>query len=178
MKIKTQKIEFELESISPLLMDKWTGDTEQPKTKEGYLEQAELKAYRNNEGKLIIPSNALKASIRYAANELVGVRKGKAMRQTIRACLIVDHDLSLNKTNFDSIREDIVTRKGTGDKVTRVPTYRPCINEWKTKGIITFIQDGNLTKSFIKQSLEFAGIKYGLLGYRPEFGRFKVTKFK
>lgn len=172
-----EQIEFELESISPLLMDKWI-EAEQPKTKEGYIEQAKEKAYRNSKGNLIIPSNALKACIKLGSNELAGIKKGKAMRQTVRACLFVDNDLDLGTKDYDSIKVDIVTRKGTGDKVTRVPTYRPMINSWKAKGIISFIPDGNITTDFIKQSIELAGFKYGLLGYRPEFGRFILKKFK
>ena len=172
-----EEIEFELESICPLLMDKWV-DAEQPKTKDGWLKQADMKAYRNKDSELIIPATALKATIKLAANELVGVRKGKSMRQTIMACLFIGSDMSIGKNEYDEIREDIVTRKGTGDKVTRVATYRPMINEWNIKGTIHYVSNGGLTPEFIEQALELAGFKYGLLGYRPEFGRFIIKRFE
>lgn len=172
-----KEIRFELKSICPLKMDRWVDGT-QPKTKEGYIKQAKKKAYRDEEGNLCIPARALKAATKLAASELVGVRKGKAMRQTIQAYLVITPtELPLGKKDYDEIVTDIVTRKGTGDKVTRVVTYRPLIKEWGTQGTISLFGD-ELSSSFARQSLDLAGLKYGLLSHRPEFGRFVVTKFE
>jgi hypothetical protein len=171
-----KEIDFEIEGICDLLMDRWV-DGEQPKTKDGYIKNAEKKVYADEEGTLVIPAKCLKASIRDAASELVGIKKGKAMRQIIRAALFVTKDLNLGKKNHDGIREDVVTRAGSGGKVTRVITYRPCVKDWSAKGRISYVREGNLTPEFIKQALELAGFKYGVMSYRPEFGRFVVKKF-
>jgi len=168
-----RELEFEIEGVCPLKMDKWV-DGKQPKTKEGYLEQAKEKAYRDDGGNLAIPAEAIKAALRFAANELVGIRKGKAVRQTIRACLFLEPDMiSLGKKDYDLIDQSIVTR-GKGDKVTRVPCYRPLIKNWNGKFKIKYIEGSDLTDDFIEQSLELAGLKYGLLSHRPDFGRFLV----
>ena len=174
--MKFKKINFEIESLCPLKMDNFV-DEEQPKTDEGYRKQARKKVYANKSGELVIPKQCLKASLRLSANELVGIKKGKNMRQTIRAFLNVADDLRLGRKKPDSIVKDMVTRKGTGDKVTRVPTYRPFIEKWKAKGQIEYVPEGSLTNDFIKQALELAGLKYGVLSHRPEFGRFIIKKF-
>lgn len=168
-------IEFEIEGIVPIKMDRFVDET-QPKTEDEYLKQAELKVYSDDKDNLIIPSLNLKASLKEAANELAGIKKGKAMRQTIRAGVFVTPDnLSLGKKKHDGIVKDLVTRKGSGDKVTRVPSFRPIIKNWKAKGTLTYCDE--LSFNFLRQGLDLAGLKYGIFGHRPEFGRFKVNKF-
>lgn len=175
MEENIKKIRFEIEGVAPLKMDRWHGLPD-PKTPEGYKKQAEEKCYRDDKGDLSIPSVAIKATVKYAASELGGRKDGKKNRQTVSAGLFVKPImLSLGKKKHDGIVEDIVTR-GKGDKVTRVPTYRPMIQVgWTVSGMFHIM---GLPTAFVKQALELAGLKYGLLGHRPEFGRFIVTKFK
>jgi len=173
-----KEIEFELEGVSDLIMDKWADAEVKCKTKEDYARQAESKIYTNEKGELVIPANAIKAALREASSELVGIKKGKAMRQIIRACLFIDDHLPLGKKKHDGIREDVVSRT-EGKKITRVVAYRPFVKKgWKANGRLTYIPEGNLSPEFIKQAMELAGFKYGLLGYRPEYGRFIVKKFE
>jgi len=171
-----KQISFELESMCPIKMDNFVSGP-QPKTDEGYKKQAEEKTYINDKGNLCIPAAALKATIKIAAGELAGMKKGKNVKQAIRAFLFIKDDLDLGTKKYDCIARDMVTR-GKGDKVTRVTTYRPLIKEWKAKGIIEYIEDGMLEPKFIKQAVELAGIKYGLLSHRPEFGRFSIKKWE
>jgi len=168
------EVNFEIQSICPLKMDKWV-EGQQPKTDLEYMKQAEKKAYRNDKNEIVIPAEAIKAVIRNAGSELMG-RKGKSIRQTIRSSLFPKEDLPLGTKKYDLIAKDIVTR-GKGEKVTRVPTYRPLIKQWKTHGTIQVVS-GELSADFVKQCLEVGGLKYGLLSHRPEFGRFVVTKWE
>ena len=171
-----EKIEFEIESICPLMMDNFTQE-KQPTTEKEYLKQAPLKAYRDEKGNLAIPAMALKAALRDQAVDIGPKMQSKKTREKIRACLFIEPDmLSIGKKDFDCIDKRMVTRKGSGQKVTRVPSFRPLIKEWKTSGTI-YIMD-SLTPDFIKEALETSGFMKGVLSYRPEFGRFKVTKFK
>src|SRR3990167_9177022 len=135
--IGIKKVEFEIEGICPLLMDKFNGDIK-AKTEEEY----KIEAEKN--------------------------------RQMVKAGVFIKPlFLTIGKKKRDSLRKDIVTRMGSGDKVTRVSTYRPQFNEWKCSGTMDLIA---IEPEFVKQALEVGGYKYGLYGYRPEFGRFLVKK--
>ena len=75
---------------------------------------------------------------------------------------------------FRSVR-DIVSRKASAGKITRVPVYRPLIKEWKISGEI---QTFDVPFDFVKESLQLAGMRFGLLSHRPQIGRFVVNKFE
>ncbi len=170
-----KKIKFSIMGISLLKMDRWHGLPE-PKQEEGYEKKASNKCYRDEKGDLVIPANAIKAAIKYASSELGKKMESKKNRQAVQAGLFIKPEMcSLGKKKYDEIVKDIVTRKGTGDKVTRVPTFRPLIKKWDVSGVFHVV---GLPTNFVKQALELAGIKYGLLSHRPEFGRFKITEFK
>lgn len=170
------KYTFEIEGISDLKMDAYNFDNIQPKNNEGYIKQAESKVYKDEKGNISIPACAIKATMRNASSEIGKKMEGKKNRQTIQSALFIEpRMLSLNKKKHDGIVRDIVTRKGTGDKVTRVPTYRPLIKSgWKVTGTINAF---GVPKEFIKECLELSGLRYGILGHRPEFGRFQLNKF-
>ena len=173
--ITKTEYEAELESMSPLKMDKWLNEA-QPKSEEGYKQQAELKVYLNDKKEISIPANSIKASMRLASAEIGKKMEGKKNRQTVSSSIFFDQEMySLGMKKPDLICEDVVTRAGTGDKVTRVKTFRPLIKKWKIK--VRIISYG-ASKDFIEQSLMLAGIRYGILSHRPEFGRFSVKSFK
>jgi len=171
------KAAFRLKGIAPLKMDKWVDfEGKEPKTSDEYKKAAILKAYRTEEGELGIEARAIKACMRYASGELGKKMSGKRNRQSIQAgVFITPIVLSLGKKDYDEITSDLVTRKGSGDKVTRVITYRPLIKDWSVEGKVALLA---VTPNFAQEALELGGLRYGLLGHRPEFGRFIVEKFE
>ena len=171
------KVTFGGDGIAPLKMDKWVDfEGKEPKTTDEYQKAAKLKVYRTEEGELGIEARAFKASMRLASSELGKKMMAKKNRQSIQAGVFITPEvLSLNKINYDAIIGDVVTRKGTGDKVTRVTTYRPLIKEWSFEGEMSLL---GVTPNFAREALELGGLRYGLLGHRPEFGRFIVNKFE
>lgn len=174
------EIEFEIEGVRDvsLLMDKWT-DLPQPSNRKGWLKQAKEKAYRDKKGYLVIEDKAIKAVIRegYADDEF-GKMKANKHREIIQAYLWVNpRTLSLGKKDYDEIREDVVTRKGTANKVTRVVTFRPSIKKWGCSGKINVIEKG-IAIDTVRDAFQLGGLKKGLYGFRPECGRFFVTKFE
>ena len=172
--ITKTEYEAELESLSPLKMDKWL-DEPQPKSEAGYKKQAELKVYVNEKGEISIPANSIKAAMRLASSEIGKKMDAKKNRQTVSSAVFFEKDMyPVGKKKPDMIVEDVVTR-GMGDKVTRVKTFRPLIKDWKIK--VKIVSYGT-TKDFIEQSLNLAGIRFGILSHRPEFGRFIVKSFK
>lgn len=168
-----KKIEIELESICPILMDKYPEEDKKAKTEEEYRKLAEDKLYKNEKG-IFIPSSAIKALIRNASSDLGKKMEGKKNRQTISAGVFFESELYINNKKHDGIVKHIVTR-GKGDKVTRVPTYRPIFNKWNGKLRANLI---GVNPQFIKECLQLGGLRYGLLGYRPDYGRFVVKNFK
>jgi hypothetical protein len=174
--MKTEKIEFELKSLSPLKMDRWV-EGKQPKNEKEYMEQAKEKVYKNSKG-LFIPASAVEACMRNAIGDVCPNKKTKAYRQVIQSCLHVEPtELLIGNKVYDEIVKDVVTR-GKGEKVTRVVTFRPLIKEWKIKGIINYLDVPELSGQTIKNCLEIAGYKYGLLSHRPKFGRFEIINWK
>ena len=172
--IAETKYEAELESTAPIKMDKWLDDA-QPKSEAGYKKLAEKKVYLDDKGNISIPACAIKASMRLASSEIGKKMEAKKNRQTVSSAVVLDKEFySIGKKNPDMIAEDVVTR-GVGDKVTRVKTFRPLIKQWKVKVVI---KSYGATRDFIEQSLELAGIRFGILSHRPEFGRFIVKSFK
>lgn len=175
-----KEIEFELEGICPLKMDRYV-DGVKAKTEEEYKKEAVNKVYNDEKGNISMPTTAIKASIRIASSELGKRIEAKKNRQFIRAGVFFEKDYlplldkkDKSRKKYDCIVKDIVTR-GKGEKVTRVSTFRPLIEEWKVKGKVTLL---GVTPNFFREAMELAGIKYGLLSHRPEFGRFIVNKFK
>jgi len=172
--ITKTEYEADLESLSPLKMDKWLNEP-QPKSEAGYKKQAELKIYTDEKGSICIPANSIKASMRLASSEIGKKMDAKKNRQTVSSAIFLEKDMyPIGKKKPDMIVEDVVTR-GQGDKVTRVKTFRPLIKDWKIK--IKIVSYG-ATKDFVQQSLELAGGRFGILSHRPEFGRFEVKSFK
>jgi hypothetical protein len=168
------KYKIEIEGISDLKMDNWI-DGIQPKSEEGYRKQAEQKVYRDDKGNISIPANSIKASMKFASSEIGKKMEAKKNRQTIQSTVFIEPTMiSLGKKNHDGIVRDIVAR-GVGAKLTRVPTYRPLIKSgWK----ISFeLNAFGVPKEFLQECLDLAGLRFGLLSHRPEFGRFQVNKF-
>lgn len=174
-------IDFEIEGLCDMKMDRWLMPEEvekQPTTPEEYMEQSKLKVYANGQG-LYIPANAVEGALRHAAYYIAPNNKKTKYKDTVFATVhVVPAELLLNKDTYDEIVRDVVTR-GKGDKVTRVVTYRPLIKTpWKVKGQINFLGGTEMTDRFLKDALTAAGIRFGLLGHRPKFGRFVITKWK
>ena len=175
--ITKTEFEAELESLSPLKMDRWLNEA-QPKSEEGYKKQAELKVYTNDKKEICIPASAIKAAMRLASSEIGKKMEAKKNRQTVSSSVFIEQEMySIGMKKPDMIVEDVVTR-GVGDKITRVKTFRPLIKSWKIKIKIISYNPVSATKDFIEQSLELAVIRFGILSHRPEFGRFTVKSFK
>lgn len=177
------EIDFELESLCPMKMDRWVGEEygKKPSTKEDYIKQAELKVYTNGDG-LYLPCGALEAALRHAAYYMAPKNTKTRVKDDVYAFVNVHpQELPLGQDTHDGIVEDVVTRvtgAGKDNKVTRVTTYRPIVKKWKVKGKLTYIEEGSLTPKFLKDTMIMAGVRFGLLSHRPKFGKFVITKWK
>lgn len=169
-------IKFQIESACPILFDKPTGN-DKLKTSEDYQNDAENKLYRNEKGEICIPFMMLKACIREGTKDLGKKMESAKNRLLIRSSLFSSEELfSLKIKKHDGIDVKNVKRQGSGGKFTMVQSYRPIVNHWTITG--EMIALNAIAPDFIKQALANGGMRYGIGGYRPEYGRFFVNKFE
>jgi hypothetical protein len=170
--MEISKVYFKIRGICPVLFDRNTGEV--PGSDEDAKKQAPAKVYLNTKKEVSIPADMLKASMRNACREIGKKMESKKREQSFRAGVFFDSDMfSLGRKDTDGLHAEMVTRKGTGNKVTRVMSYRPMVREWEIKG--SALLYGVSVQLFI-ESIELAGFKFGIGSHRPEFGRFEVLE--
>ena len=177
-----KKIKVEIKGMSPLLMnspksmiDDALGSEMKIKTKKyDPKEEAEKVAYRNDKGKLFVPSTAVRASMINASSfKKIGKYAAKAIVSA--AVYIPEPELVLDKQKYDVDMRTVVIQRN------RVVKFRPVIKDWKLDFEIVYNED-LIDPTFIKQILTEAGQRIGLLDFRPQktgsFGMFEVSKFQ
>lgn len=168
----TTKVRVSLRSLVPILFDRYSGLQDQ--NDQEAQKNAVHKVYRDDEEAVCLPTSCLKASVRDASSEIGKRTDSKRRRNAIRAGMMFLKELVPIAKEPDGIHQEIVTRKGTGNKVTRVVSYRPFLKKWEcTVEVLLY----DLTPENVRQYFEVAGMKYGLCGHRPEWGRFEITAF-
>jgi len=181
MKDTIQRVEVEIEGISPLLMNspksmlEPTPSTRKKTSSYNQKEEAEKVAYRNAKGKLYVPSTAIKGTMIGAASYK------KAGKFTLRpliasAVRVVGNELILDKQTYDIDLRTVVIQRA------RVVKARPVINKWKLKFELDIDTSSIADLNIVKENLEDAGFRVGILDFRPqklgEFGMFKISKWK
>lgn len=138
--------------------------------------EAEKGAYRTSKGELYVPAEALKASILRATLFRKAEGKKISLKPLVAAGVLIQPlQIILNKQKYEiDLRTVVIQRQ-------RIVRARPLINDWAIK--FNIIYDENLISSDVIQTcLEDAGLRIGLLDFRPEkggsFGTFKITKFE
>jgi hypothetical protein len=165
------KVKIHLRSIVPILFDRYSGVSDG--NDEEAKKNASQKVYLDDGGKVCLPSNCLKASIREASSDIGKKMESKKRRQRIRAGLFFMDDMIPLADEADGIHAELVTR-GVGSKVTRVVSYRPYLKVWECK-VDALLYD--LTPENVRQYIELAGMRYGVCAHRPEWGRFELVAF-
>jgi len=177
----TVNIQFKLKGICPILFDRFHG-LPQPKSDDAWQKQAIEKLYLNEKNEICIPANAIKKCLVLSCYDLATKKDAKNKVATdVRVGLFFDEDLiSIHRTKeqIDSIQSDIAKRPGSkGGVWVRIAIFRPRINEWSIESTMIIYLD-MLDPLTVKNGLTYGGIRRGLLGYRPEYGRFIVEKFE
>jgi len=143
-------------------------------------EDAEKVAYRNEDGNLMIPSRCIKAAILNAASWTKFGKK--SAKPIIAGCTrispseieLIDHKNKPIKDYKIDLRPVVVQR-------ARIMRARPLIKEWKLRFDIIYNDVLVSDTEIIRNILEEAGQRVGLLDNRPqtygENGTFEVTKF-
>lgn len=174
---------IEITGISPLLMHKFDEKELTSPSKNKNLtpkEIAERYVYKTDKGELYVPMECVYACI---INGGRFSKMGKNKITTQRSSMVpaginmVEKICLLGTKDFD-VDARAAVNPSTGG---RVMVYRPRLNEWKLS--FTLDVDTNMfPEHAVRTIVDDAGIKCGLLSFRPErkgyFGKFKVTKWK
>ncbi len=162
----------------PLLMNNPAGMiSDKPRLRRGeHLDpktEAELRLYKNAEGKIIIPASMVKACIRSAgANYKVAGRKSTFGAMIKAGLEVVPEEIPLIHNGWVVDYRPVVVQR------QRIMRARPRFNEWALEFKIINHDPTIIHKDMLKRILEDAGKYYGLGDYRPEFGLFKIEKFE
>jgi hypothetical protein len=177
-----KNISVEIVGVTPLLMnspknmvrreDKPANRTTEVKN---IKDEAEGKTYRlSSNGNLFLPAQAVYSAMVYAAGAF---RIGRKSASQILAGTItikpIEIDLGMKTYDID-VRRCVIQRAG-------ILVARPKIEKWGAKFTIEY-DERFIDSKMIRQILEDAGVRMGLLDYRPQrrgmFGKFKVEVFK
>ena len=176
--MSVKNIQCMIKGISPLLMHAFPmSDPPAGWEKWDREDQARIAEYRDPDGKLYVPGVALQRSMIAAAAYSKG--KGRAtLQKPVAACVLVSPDRSIidqQKYEIDSRRVVIPATKGC------IIRHRPRFEEWSLQFVIEY-DDELLSEKELRQVIDDAGKRVGLLDFRPEkkgpFGRFVVTSWK
>ena len=144
----------------------------------------EAKAYRSaNTGGLFVPSVALHMSMVNAAGSFrmdEGGKKTSAKRYIAGSVRVLPNEIPLIDGDGELITKYDVDARPVVVQHARVIRDRPWVKVWNAEFLINYERIAD--PSIIKEVLEFAGQRVGLLDFRPEhmgiFGTFRVTNFE
>lgn len=173
-------IQVTLRGTSPLLMHAYpmVEITNPPLEKRRPEEQAELAAYREPDtGELYVPAIAIQRCLIGGAVYSKGKGRGSLQKQAA-ACLFVGPEhVGLGTRLFALDARPVVIPATRG----RVMRFRPRLDTWQISLELEY-DESLLTESQVRQMVDDAGSRVGLLEFRPErkgpFGRFVVVKWE
>jgi len=166
-----------IKGISPLLMHSFPMVPIEALEKKTPQEQAELSAYRDPDTKgLYVPAMAIQRCLIAAATFSKGKGRG-SLQKVVAACILVSPErVPLGQDTFMVDARPVVIPATKG----RVMRYRPRLEAWAITFSIDY-DDTLLTERELRQVVDNAGQRVGLLDFRPEkkgpFGRFMVTNW-
>jgi hypothetical protein len=173
------KVQVTLSGLTPLRMNKKLEDYEVPDkfkgtklTREQYIELAQLGAYKDDKG-YYVPKNAIKACF-VNGGKKVKVGRGAASA-LLKAILFMNENAYLSKKVKTGIHEEFCrVPPKTGAMVKKFWVTFP---EWDLSFTANIIDD-RFPISALENSIKEAGLYYGLLDGRPDFGKFVLDSIK
>jgi hypothetical protein len=175
-----KKLTCRIKGLSALLMHSFPMNPIEnpPIEKRTPEEQAEIASYRDPEtGDLYIPAVALQRALIAAAVYSKGKGRASLQKQTAASIFIFPERISLGTKTFAVDSRPVVVPATRG----RVIRHRPRLDAWEIRFEIEY-DESLLTEKQVRQIVDDAGSRVGLLDFRPEkkgpFGRFIVTEWK
>lgn len=142
-------------------------------TEEQQREDALQRSYYDEKKGFYVPSQALRTCICNGGKK-VKVGRGAASK-SLEAIMIFPEDKFFLGTKDYKIQKDVVRiPPKTG---ARIMQFWVAIEKWELEFSSTIIDDV-FPHNAVKDSIEVAGMYYGLLDGRPQLGRFMLDDFK
>lgn len=171
--IKT--VHAKIKGLSPLLMNRFPLEAVPGLQKMTAEEQAEVAAYRMENGELFIPGVNVQRALISGAKFSKG--KGRASLATVAAaCMLIPQEklqLGCRKFSVDSRAVVVPATKG------RIVRHRPRLDEWALSFELEYDPE-LLSREQVETIVRDTGRRVGLGDFRPErkgpFGRFDVLE--
>jgi len=174
-------IECSIEGTAPVLFHRWSCDAieEKANSKKGSAakktDNIESYMYRDEKGRVAIPSEYFRQSVIHAAKFKQDPRSPrKSAMDLFKAGIATIGELcSLGAKEPDYLdrRRVVIQRSG----ITRV---RPAmLTGWKCSVSLQVLLPEYIDHRLLHETLSYAGRIVGVGDFRPSFGRFQVTKF-
>ena len=180
----TRRVNVEIEGTSSLLMHKLNVEDLMQKTKAPVImtdpaEAAERAAYRMPSTELCIEARHIKAAMLGASTWYKIGRKG--VGQFIAGCVRIEPiQIGIGTKDYEIDVRPVTIKNGT--QKNRIPRARPRIDKWKADFDLIYDENIFTDATLLKTILEEAGIRMGLLDFRPQTrgdcGTFKIVKWK
>jgi len=138
------------------------------------LEQFKMHSYKTKAGKFMQPADMIEAAMTKAATNFKLEGK-KTYKDVIKAGIIVDPIEIVHTNQKPALDARWGRNQSTGGAVWVV---RPRFDTWKLNFTITLLQDERVSAGMLEDILTYAGLYVAIGGWRPKFGRFRVTSFK
>jgi hypothetical protein len=136
-------------------------------------EQAEMAAYRLEDGTLVQPSeHILQAMVKAAGEFQIRGRGKKSYRDIVAGNILIEPAYIPHKSN-----DYLIDCRPVRVQRARIMRARPHIPEWELSFQINLIDDV-IPLEVLNSILVKAGNTVGIGDYRPRYGRFIVTKFE
>ena len=170
------KVKMTFTGLSPLRMNRFSSDmltgTSKKLSKDDWIKDAYTRSYQDDQG-YYVPGVALKTCIGFGGKK-VKVGKFSASSQ-LRAILHIEPKIYFSKEYKPEILEGCVQVPPKSG--ARVIKYWVCFPVWKID-FEALIIDDRFPVDAVKNSAFEAGLYYGLLDGRPEYGRFALDNFE
>jgi hypothetical protein len=180
-------IKVTIEGTTPLLMARYVHGYKTPKVVENEREECAVRLHTmdsccpkesNGNGKVpVIPHKALYATLMNGGKyHKLGAKKITTQRESLipAYAMITSPYMLVTPNKWEA---DLQFAKNAMDQM--IPVYRPRFDKWGGKFEIEVYDPETFGTHLIRQILDDAGIKVGLLAYRPArkgyFGKFMVT---
>jgi hypothetical protein len=178
-------IDGRLTGLAPFLCNRMvdssvldTGISGTPGTKDGRLEEAEKKVYVGADGNLCIPRLTLKRVILDGARESKVKVLKVSLSKLVAGAVFVDSDPSFGVKTRDFIHEAVGKIPPRTGKAAII--RRPALDTGWTLDFRLNVLDefAAIPSEQLKAAVVLAGIRIGMGSWRPEFGRFMVSKWE
>lgn len=173
-----KEFSVKIESISPLLMNRFAEDTAEDVIKRvtgvKVPQDVAVSLYILPDGTIYQPASHIEASmIKAAANFNITGKGKKTYKDLAKSSIFVEPDAIPHLIqNYEVDKRPVVNPVTRG----RIIRARPILKEWALEFRLKVLDDQFPTE-VIKSILDYAGTAVGIGDYRPRFGRFMVTKF-